>query len=470
MHFRIAIWLQKCWELGETRLLLQAFRASGKSTLIGLFSAWLLWRDPDLRVLVLSAESSLSEKMTRTIRKIIERHPLTKKLRPNNPDQWASDSFTINRNRISRDPSVLARGIHANITGTRADVIICDDVEVPNTSDTAEKRISLRERLAENQFILTPGGRQIYIGTPHSYYSIYAETPRPEIGEDEVFLKDYKRLSVPLLTEAGESAWPERYDGTEIEKMRRSAGPAKFASQMMLMPTNITDSRLDITLLQKYDDELDYREVQRNMVLSIAGRKLVSASAWWDPSFGRESGDASVLAVVYTDEEGDQWLHRVEYITVTAGDGEDEATLQCLRVAAVVRQLFLPSITIETNGLGKFLPAILRRELSNARLNCSVIEKVSTVSKATRILEAFDAVMAARALHVHAGIYKTRFITEMQEWRPSNKGGYDDGIDAAAGALSLEPIRLKRHYAPGGKLWSGSGSGHAAVTDFDVLQ
>ena len=470
IHFRIAIWLQKCWERGETRLLLQAFRASGKSTLIGLFTAWLLWRDPDLRVLVLSAESSLSQKMSRTIRKIIERHPLTQELRPSNPDEWASDSFTLKRKRISRDPSVLARGIHANITGTRADVIICDDVEVPNTSDTAEKRQALRERLFENQFILTPGGRQIYIGTPHSYYSIYSKDPRPEIGEEEIFLKEYERLSVPLVTHKGKSAWPERYDNDAIEKMRRNAGPAKFASQMMLMPTNINDSRLDATLLQKYNDALDYREVQRSMVLSIAGRKLVSASAWWDPSFGKTTGDASVLAVVYTDEEGDQWLHRVEYITVSAQEGEDEATLQCLQVVEVVKSLFLPSVTIETNGLGKFLPAILRRELANARLNCSVMEKVSTVSKTARILEAFDAVMAARALHVHADVYKTRFITEMQEWRPSNKSGFDDGIDAAAGAISLEPMRLKRYYATGGKLWSGSGSGHAAITDFDVLK
>ena len=55
------------------------------------------------------------------------------------------------------------------------------------------------ERLAENRFILTPGGKQIYIGTPHSYYSLYADTPRREIGEEDVFLKHYKRLSIPLL-------------------------------------------------------------------------------------------------------------------------------------------------------------------------------------------------------------------------------------------------------------------------------
>jgi len=470
IHFRTAIWLQKCWEHGETRLLLQAFRASGKSRLMGLFSAWLLCRDPDLRILVLAAESSLSEKMVRTIRKIIERHPLTTALRPNNPDQWASDSFTVNRKRVSRDPSVLARGLYANITGTRADIIICDDVEVPNTSDTADKREKLRDRLAENRFILTPAGTQIYIGTPHSYYSLYADKPRREIGEDRVFLENYKRLSIPLIDKKGHSAWPERYGTAEIEKIRLETGPAKFASQMMLTPVNIADSRLDANLLQKYADDLCPQEVQQKLILSIAGRKLLSASAWWDPAFGSATGDASVLAIVYTDEEGDQWLHRIEYITVTPWDGEDEASLQCRKIAAIAKELFLPSIAVETNGLGKFLPAILRRELAIMKIPCSVLEKCSTKAKATRILEAFDAVMAARALHVHESVYKTRFMTELQEWRPSNAGGYDDGLDAAAGALSLEPVRLRRQYANTGKIWSGSGGGHAAITDFDVLK
>lgn len=469
IHFRLGTWLQRCWERGETRLLLQAFRASGKSTLIALFSAWLLCRDPDLRILVLAAESSLSHKMARNIRKIIERHPSTTRLLPSNPEQWASDRFTVNRNRVSRDPSVLAKGLYANLTGARADIIICDDVEVPNTCDTAEKREKLRDRLSENQFILVPGGVQIYIGTPHTYYTLYAETPRHDIGEGEIFLKDYKRLSIPLTDEDGHSTWPERYGAEEIETIRRNSGPAKFASQMMLTPVNVTDCRLDPALLRRYGEEIFYQEIQQKTVLSIAGRKLLSASAWWDPAFGRGRGDASVLAVVYTDKSGDQWLHRVEYISVKPADDEDEASLQCRAVALIAEKLYLPSIAVETNGIGKFLPAILRRELSLRRISCSVLEKHSTQSKETRILESFDAVMAARALHVHDSVYKTRFIAEMQEWRPSLKGGHDDGLDAAAGALSLEPMRLRRYYTGGGKMWSGSGGGHAAQTDFDIL-
>lgn len=402
------------------------------------------------------------------IRKIIERHPYTAHLNPNNPEQWAAGSFTVERQLVSRDPSVLAAGLYSNITGARADVIICDDVEVPNTCDTADKREKLRDRLGENEFILVPGGRQLYIGTPHTYYTIYADAPRTEIRESDIFLKEFEREYIPILEEDGSSAWPERYSVEHIESMRKASGPLKFASQMMLKPASIHESRLNVGLLRRYDDELVFQEIQKSAVLSIDGLKILSASAWWDPAFGQAKGDASVLAVVYTDENGDHRIHRMEYIKVKAGAGEDEASLQCRKVCEVIRELYLPSIAVETNGLGKFLPAILRREIAEARLPCTVIEKNTTKSKDTRILEAFDAAMAARSVYVHESVYSTRFITEMQEWRPGLAGARDDGLDAAAGALSLEPVRIRKSYSPASKLWSGSGSGHMARTEFEI--
>lgn len=39
IHRRICRWLQDRWSGGDTRLLLMAFRAAGKSTLVGLFCA-----------------------------------------------------------------------------------------------------------------------------------------------------------------------------------------------------------------------------------------------------------------------------------------------------------------------------------------------------------------------------------------------------------------------------------------------
>ena len=466
IHHKMAVWLQTSWERGDKRLLLTAFRASGKSTLVGLFIAWVLCRETECRFLVLAAESSLACKMVRNIRKTIERHPLTKHLIPNNPDQWASDRFTVNRDRELRDPSVLAAGVTSNITGSRADIIIYDDVEVPNTCDTAEKRERLRERLNESNFILVPGGTQLYVGTPHSYFSIYAAEPRPEIDEKKIFLAGYKRYELPVLNEAGQSVWPEQFSDEDIALLKRQSGPNKFASQMMLQPTNIIEGRLDHHLLNYYDAELNYSEAQQKIQLSLEGHKLVSCSAWWDPAFASAKGDNSVLAIIFTDEKGMYYLHRLFYIKMDVDGGE--AYAQCALVAETLKEFFVPSVTIETNGIGKFLPAILRQELGKRNISCAVAGYANHRPKYIRILEAFDAVMAAGALHVHQSVKKTPFLTEMMEWQPKRKTGHDDGLDAVAGALSLEPVRIKRIYGAHKTGWQTGSQSYQADSDFEA--
>ena len=172
-HIRIADWLERVVER-EKRGLLLAFRASGKSTIVAIFIVWLLLRDQNLRALVVAADERLAKKMVRSVKRIIELHPETRGLVPKNKIEWGSGSFTIERpNPTLRDPSVMAIGLGGNITGSRADVIICDDVEVPRNSDTSAKREELREKLLELQFVLTPEGAQIFIGTPHAEKSIY---------------------------------------------------------------------------------------------------------------------------------------------------------------------------------------------------------------------------------------------------------------------------------------------------------
>lgn len=467
IHTKIGSWLQERWIRGEKRLLLLAFRASGKSSLVGLFLAWLLTRDPDLRILVLSAESTLATKMARNVRTIIERHCLTKSLIPTRKSsEWASDKFTVERRLTLRDPSVWSAGLCSNITGARADIIICDDVEVPNTCETSEAREALRERLNETEFILNPGGTLLYIGTPHCYETIYADTPRRELGEEDIFLKDYARLTVPVMDDEGNSAWPERFSREAIELQRSQTGPVKFAAQMMLQPVNLVEGRLDSGLLQRYEADLSARLVQGRPYLNIGPYKITSCAAWWDPAFGHAKGDASVLAVIFGDDNGNRFLHHVEYITLPEDGDEDEARAQCRIVAQVAERYHVPNIVVETNGIGGFLPSILRTVLADEKVACGVTNHYATRPKDVRILEGFDAVMAARALHVHARVYDTPFVREMNDWRPGLKSVRDDGLDAAAGALSVKPMRVRQSYHAQRQSWQASQKN--AQTEFFV--
>ena len=436
-HRLICTFLSKCYANKQKQALLMAFRNSGKSTLVGLFCAWLLYNNPNARILIVSADYNLAKKMVRNIKRIIERHPLTLHLKPKQKDQWASDCFTVVRPFELRDPSVLARGIDANLTGFRADIIVCDDVEVPKNCDTVFKQEELREKLSELDFVLVPDGFMLYIGTPHTKNTIY------DISESG-FLKGFHLFKLPILDAAGNSAWPERFSVEKIENIRKRAGPLKFLSQMLLTPVDLKQARLNVENLVFYSDELNYRRTNQTAVLTIGQQQMVSANAWWDPSFGSTKGDKSVVACVFFDNQGNAYLHDITYLSVD--NRGKEAQTQCQMVASIIDLYHLPQIRIETNGVGKFLPELLKKELQERQIFCSVLSVNSHIPKSVRICQALDVRLANRSLFIHEKNRTSCFMDEMKSWCPDNKNGHDDGLDALAGCLLSEPIHLTRGF------------------------
>jgi len=103
-------------------------------------------------------------------------------------------------------------------------------------------------------------------------------------------------------------------------------------------------------------------------------------------------------------------------------------------------------LRVETNGLGAFLPELLKREMARAGSSCSVIGHANRHAKEERIIAALEPALAARRLHAHESVFRTPFATEMADWKPGVAGLRDDALDAVAGALLCEPARLP--YAP----------------------
>lgn len=429
-HKKIGRFLSHLAHQKERRYaLLMAFRNSGKSTLMGLFCAWVLNQDPNLKVLILSADTDLSRKMATHIQRILEQHPCCVGLKPPAPKEWAGGRFTVQRTCADRDPSVLAKGLFSNLTGSRADIIICDDVEVPKTADTAAKRADMRLKLNELNYILAPNGLMLYVGTPHAKETIY-EVP-----------DKWEKLILPIWDDQGRPAWPERFSMEKINQIRTNTSAAKFSSQMLLKPMAPEERRLDESYLTMYAEDLDYYEANNSAVLTLAGKKLVSGSAWWDPAFGRVRGDRSVIACVFTDEEGHLYVHQIRYLKVP--DGTEATHYQCQQVVQFLQENFLPALNIETNGIGQFLPALLKQELARQRVGCAVIEKNAHQNKVERILGAWEAPLFNRQISMHKSVWDSPLIQEMQDFN-THGNTHDDGLDAVAGCLLSEPVRLKK--------------------------
>ena len=284
---------------------------------------WLLLQDPTRRIVVISAEQSLATRMAAHIRRVIESDAGAARLIPERGGpgrgDWAAGRLRVAGALPGRDPSVLARGLEGNITGARADVLICDDVEVPNTVATPGRRAALRERLRELDFVRLPGAVTLHIGTPHHAESIYApggEGPR----QGEAFASKglngegargegaegaegaegegpgaaagaaWTRLVVPALDGHGRPVGRETHGHEALAEMRRLVGERDFSAQMLLRPPQAAEiypfhpARLRG---RYYDEELSEYSAQGQNVLLLGGtRRMARAACHWDPALG----------------------------------------------------------------------------------------------------------------------------------------------------------------------------------------
>ena len=140
---------------GPKRKVIMAFRGCGKSYITGAFVLWLLYRDPTLNILVVSASKQRADEFSTFCINLLERASWLAHMRPR-PDQRQSKIAFDVRGAVkaSQFPSVRSAGITGQITGSRADYIIADDIEIPNNSDTEAAREKLEQQVTDFENIL----------------------------------------------------------------------------------------------------------------------------------------------------------------------------------------------------------------------------------------------------------------------------------------------------------------------------
>ena len=170
-QFAIADYLQH----GPKRLQIQAFRGVGKSWITGAFVLWTLFNDNEKKIMIISASKERADNMSIFLQKLIIETPWLNHMRPDTDDsRWARISFDV-KCPPHQAPSVKSVGITGQLTGSRADLMILDDIEVPGNSLTEMMREKLLQLCTEAESILTPkdDSRIMYLGTPQTTFTIY---------------------------------------------------------------------------------------------------------------------------------------------------------------------------------------------------------------------------------------------------------------------------------------------------------
>ena len=241
------------------RSIIQAFRGVGKSYITSAYVVWRLMLDPDLKIMVVSASKERADAFSMFTQRLIMEMPLLAHLIPDKDQLWSRIAFNVNGAMASHSPSVKSVGITGQLTGSRADLIIADDIEVPNNSQTQQMREKLTTLVTEFDAVLKPldTSKIIYLGTPQTEESLYdalqdkgyitriwpSRYPRP----DQVN-RYGDRIAPTLMDELianDKLEWqptdPMRFDEEDLLERELSYGRSGYALQFQL-DTSLSDA------------------------------------------------------------------------------------------------------------------------------------------------------------------------------------------------------------------------------------
>src|SRR5210317_2229800 len=195
---------------GPKRSIVMAFRGCGKSWITSAYVVWELLLDPSKNILVVSASKNRADDFSTFVLRLIQEMPVLQHLKPNENQRFSKLSFDVGPAGASHAPSVKSLGITSQLTGSRADIIICDDIEVPNNSQTQGMRDKLDEQVKEFDAIVKPlkTSRILFLGTPQCEDSIYTKLRErgyeariwtSEYPSNDLVLKNYDNDIAPFI-------------------------------------------------------------------------------------------------------------------------------------------------------------------------------------------------------------------------------------------------------------------------------
>jgi len=476
VQYDIAQYLQH----GPRRSVIEAFRGVGKSWLTSAFVCWLLLNNPQLKILVVSASKERADAFSNFVKRLIHEIPALQHLAPQAGQRDSVIAFDVGPATPDHSPSVKSVGITGQITGSRADVLIADDVEVPNNSATQMMRDKLSEAVKEFDAILKPGGRIIYLGTPQTEMSLYNQLPErgyevriwpalyPELNQ---VIKYQGRLA-PMITLALEQdasqvsmpTDPKRFSEEDLMERRASYGKAGFALQFQL-DTSLSDAdryplKVGDLIVQNLNPTMGHLKVAwaaaPELTINDLPNVALTGDRYYRPMWHSDDMNEYTGAVMSIDPSGrgkDETGYAVVkalagnlFVTAAGGisGGYEESTLEALAKIAKANQV--KYIIIEANfGDGMFTQLI--KPILTRIYPCTVEEVKHSTQKEARIIDTLEPVMTGHRLIVDQRVIQKDFDTApdvkyslfYQMTRLTRDRGaliHDDRLDALAIAVA----------------------------------
>ena len=484
IQYDIADYLQS----KERRLVIEAFRGVGKSWITSAFVCHQLLLNPQRNILVVSASKNRADDFSTFTQRLINEMPILQHLIPRDDQRHSKISFDVAPATASHAPSVKSMGITGQLTGSRADLIIADDVESANNSQTQLMRDRLSETVKEFDAIIKPDvGRIIFLGTPQTEMSLY-NTLEERGYKTKIWTALYptkeqtigygSKLSTiisNITDKEGKPTDPDRFDDIDLLERLSSYGRSGFNLQFMLDTTMSDANRYPLKLndLIVASGCTTWNKAPAQIQWA-SGTQQIKGIDPDIPNVGLK-GDYYVaplhLSEEYTDFEGVamsidpagrgedktayavlKMLHGVLYLTDIGAleGGYSDATLE--ELSAIAKRNKVNNVVIESNFGDGMATALLKPVMAKIH-PCQIEEVRHNIQKEKRIIDTLEPIMNTHRLVVDENTIKEDFKLEPnhQLFRQltritRDKGAlrHDDQIDALAIAANYWVERMDR--------------------------
>ena len=425
---------------GGKRIQLQMFRGCGKSWVTAAFVLWILFCDRDKKIMVVSASKQRADDFSIFCQRCILDFPWLNHLAPSDDDQrWSRISFDVAGCRPAQSPSVKSVGISGQLTGSRADIIIADDIEIPNNSATDMMREKLLQLVTEFESVLTPkpDSRVVFLGTPQTTFTIYrtlrdrgytpmvwpARYPKSIVGYEDVLAEE---LQSDIDKHGLESLiWKPtdtRFSEINLLEREQSMSRSNFMLQFMLdtslsdalkFPLKISDI-IALPLDGKVGPSALVWRADKSTLLDLPAVAL-PGDRWHGPAetgpsvpFGETivavdpsgRGKDETVAMVLSQINGNLFLREIFAST----DGYSDTTL--CGILRMAKKFGATKCLIESNFGDGLVMEVMKKHAIEMRVGLEFEEVRSTTRKEDRIIDTLEPV-----LNQHRLVVDTRLVT-----------------------------------------------------------
>jgi phage terminase large subunit-like protein len=435
-----------------------------KSHCLAVYAAWQVTKDPSVTILYMSATSTLAEHQLYAIKGMLG-SDVYRRYWPNmiEPDEgkrekWTSTSISVDHplRKLEgvRDPTIQTAGLTTNTTGWHADIVLPDDVVVPENAYTAEGRRKTAAAMSQISSIKNAGGLIKACGTryhPKDQYHIWKSQVEPIYDENDEMIGEQPiwEIMERVVEVDGEFIWPSakraqdnKQFGFNLRILSRIKAEyedrTQFFAQYYNNPNDVETQKISSECFQYYDPKFLQQEEGR----WFFKEKRLNTYAAIDFAFSMsKKADFTALVTIGVDKDNNIYILDIDRFKT---DGKISVYFEHI-LRAFLKWEF-KKLRAETTVAQKSVVNELKESYIRTNGLALKIDEHRPNRHEGNKEERMSATLEPRYANHQMWHYKSGMCNLLEEELMQNKPAHDDIADALTAAVDIA-VPPKGNYA-----------------------